>query len=199
MPSIIIKPRAGGKSAQLVRSVYSKTLKRSITVNVGSLSITADADKLPEGIRLVEGQTLSAEDVDKIRTWLNASGTPAYPEALLKRIEEDVEARLREQLAVERAALPSALSEKEEPHNRLLDALRLYNQASSEAQTAYRALSKGMKISDKTILEYQKTWFSGQDMLSTLTAKPCFYRPGGWSQLRAQVLAGKVYKKPDAD
>lgn len=199
MPSIIIKPRAGGKSAQLVRSVYSKALKRSITVNVGSVSSAADASQLPGGIRLVDGQTLSMADVAKIRKWLESYGKPSYPPELVRRIEDEVESRLRAHLVAEQktAAFPD-IEEQDEPHTQLLNALRRYNQSSLEIQAAYRRLPKGALISDETILEYQKTWFSSQDMLNTLTVKPCFYRPGGWTKLRDHVLAGQIYKKPSA-
>lgn len=198
MPSIIIKPRAGGKSAQLVRSVYSKALKRSVTANVGSVSATADASKLPEGVRLVQGQALNEADLEKVRQWLESCGKPSYPPELVRKVEAEVEARLRASLAAEATASFPTLEEQDEPETQLLNALRQYNQSSSEIQAAYRRLPKGAVISDETILEYQKTWFSGQDTLNALTVKPCFYRPGGWSKLREQVLAGKIYKKVSA-
>lgn len=198
MPSIIIKPRAGGKSAQLVRSVYSKTLKRSITVNVGSVSVTAEASKLPAGIRLVSGQTLCANDLEKVRKWLEVCGKYPYPPELVRKIEEDVETRMRENLAAEQSSSSPTPNEPDEPHTQLLSALRRYNQAALEIQTAYRRLPKGAVISDDTILEYQKTWFSNQDMMNTLKVKPCFYRSGGWSNLRNQVLGGMVYKEAGA-
>lgn len=198
MPSIIIKPRAGGKSAQLVRSVYSKALKRSITINVGSVSATADASILPEGVRLVHGQTLNEADLEKVRNWLENCGKPTYPLELIRKIETEVEARVRASLAAEQTASSPTWEEPDDPEIQLLNALRRYNRSSSEIQAAYRRLPKGAVISDETILEYQKTWFSGQDMLNTLTVKPCFYRPGGWSKLREQVLAGQICKKASA-
>lgn len=88
-------------------------------------------------------------------------------------------------------------AQNEAPQARLLRALRALNQACSDAQAAYKQLPKGGEPPEDVVLELQKTWFSNQDMFNTLKGRDWFYRPAGWSELRAQVLAGHVFKKGD--
>jgi hypothetical protein len=82
------------------------------------------------------------------------------------------------------------------PSGLLKDTLVLVNQACVEAQMLYKRLSKG-ELPDDVVLEFQRSWFSHQDMLSTLRNRRCFARPARWTELRAQVLAGHVYKYGD--
>ena len=64
MSIVIIKPRAGNRSAQLVRSAYSKRLKRSIPVQIGKVSLVS-------GIQLEEGEVLTEQDMAKVQRWLD--------------------------------------------------------------------------------------------------------------------------------
>ena len=82
------------------------------------------------------------------------------------------------------------------PSELLKDTLVIVNQACVEAQMLYRRLSKG-ELSADVVLEFQRSWFSHQDMVSTFRNRKCFSRPAGWTGLRAQVLAGQVYKYGD--
>ncbi|QDZ26582.1 hypothetical protein [Noviherbaspirillum sp. UKPF54] len=198
MPKIIVKPRAGGRSAQLVRSVYSKDLRRSVTVNVGSISASIEPAGLPAGIRLVQGQTLAAMDIEKIRQWLTTHRQPTYPTELVRQIEKEVEARLRASFKDECIEQSAESDMDDEPEAQLLNALKIFNQACATAQAAFKRLPKGHKVAAQTILEYQKTWYTNQAMGNALKIKPCFHRPGGWSELRQQILSGCIYKKGDA-
>ncbi len=79
----------------------------------------------------------------------------------------------------------------------LLNILQTLNTACTKAQEAYRNLPKGQEASDELVLEFQKAWFSTQDMFNTLKGRECFYRPSGWSELRNQVLSGQRFRKGD--
>lgn len=81
------------------------------------------------------------------------------------------------------------------PQFSLLEALKRFNAASATAQDAYRRLPKGGDAPEELILELQKAWFSSQDLFTALKGRQCFQRPSGWSDLRAQVLSGKIYRK----
>ncbi|WP_409030003.1 hypothetical protein [Janthinobacterium sp. CG_23.3] len=76
----------------------------------------------------------------------------------------------------------------------LKEALVALNVACQEAQLLYKRLPKGEMLDD-VVLEFQKSWFSYQDLLTTLTVRKSMARPAGWSKLRAQVCAGHIYRK----
>lgn len=82
------------------------------------------------------------------------------------------------------------------PTELLKDTLVLLNHACLRAQALYRQLPKG-ELPDDLILEFQRSWFLHPDMVSTFRNRKCFSRPAGWTGLRAQVLAGYVYKHGD--
>lgn len=86
-------------------------------------------------------------------------------------------------------------SGNDSPQTSLLEVLKTFNSACEKAQGSYRQLPKGGDAPEELVLELQKAWFSSQDMFTTLKGRQCFRRPGGWSELRAQVLGGKVYRK----
>lgn len=79
----------------------------------------------------------------------------------------------------------------------LKEALAALNGACQEAQLLYKRLPKGEMLDD-VVLEFQKSWFSYQDLLTTLTMRKSMARPAGWSKLRAQVCAGRIYRKGEA-
>jgi hypothetical protein len=79
----------------------------------------------------------------------------------------------------------------------LKDALATLNRACDEAQLLYRRLPKG-ELPDDVVMEFQRSWFSYQDLLTTLTVRKSMARPAGWSKLRAQVCAGRIYRKAEA-
>ena len=81
-------------------------------------------------------------------------------------------------------------------HESLKQALAALNRACEEAQSLYKRLPKG-EIPDDVVLEFQESWFGYQDLLTTLTVRKSMARPGGWSKLRAQVRAGRIYRKGD--
>lgn len=80
------------------------------------------------------------------------------------------------------------------PSQCLTDALRTLNRSCEQAQSSYKRLPKG-ELPDDVVLEFQKSWFTYQDLLSTLTKRKSMARPAGWSNLRAQVCAGRIYRK----
>lgn len=82
------------------------------------------------------------------------------------------------------------------PTEALQDTLALINHACGEAQLLYKSLPKG-ELQDALVLEFQRSWFSYPDMLSTFRNRKCFSRPAGWTGLRAQVLDGRIYKSGD--
>jgi hypothetical protein len=82
------------------------------------------------------------------------------------------------------------------PTEALQDTLALINHACGEAQLLYKSLPKG-ELQDALVLEFQRSWFSYPDMLSTFRNRKCFSRPAGWTGLRTQVLEGRIYKSGD--
>ncbi len=82
------------------------------------------------------------------------------------------------------------------PTETLQDTLARINHACSDAQLLYKSLPKG-ELQDALVLEFQRSWFSYPDMLSTFRNRKCFSRPAGWTGLRAQVLDGRIYKSGD--
>lgn len=78
----------------------------------------------------------------------------------------------------------------------LKEALAALNRACDEAQLLYRRLPKGEMLDD-VVMEFQRSWFSYQDLLTTLTVRKSMARPAGWSKLRAQICAGRIYRKDD--
>jgi hypothetical protein len=82
-------------------------------------------------------------------------------------------------------------------HESLKQALAALNRACEEAQSLYKRLPKG-EIPDDVVLEFQESWFGYQDLLTTLTVRKSMARPAGWSKLRAQVCAGRIYRKGEA-
>lgn len=95
------------------------------------------------------------------------------------------------------AELPLPPSQMEGTHESLKDALAALNRACDEAQSLYKRLPKG-EIPDDVVKEFQRSWFSYQDLLTTLTVRKSMARPAGWSKLRAQVCAGRIYRKGEA-
>ena len=93
------------------------------------------------------------------------------------------------------ASLPE--SDAAGPHGSLKDALVALNRACEEAQSLYKRLPKG-DVLDDVVMEFQRSWFSYQDLLTTLTVRKSMARPAGWSKLRAQVCAGRIYRKGEA-
>lgn len=83
------------------------------------------------------------------------------------------------------------------PREALKDALVAINRACEEAQLSYKRLPKG-DLLDDVVMEFQRSWFSYQDLLTTLTVRKSMARPAGWSKLRAQVCAGRMYRKDEA-
>lgn len=82
-------------------------------------------------------------------------------------------------------------------HASLKEALAALNRACEEAQLLYKRLPKG-ELLDDVVKEFQRSWFSYQDLLTTLTVRKSMARPAGWSKLRAQVCAGRIYRKGEA-
>ncbi|MBZ2208581.1 hypothetical protein [Massilia soli] len=82
------------------------------------------------------------------------------------------------------------------PTDKLKDTFARINQACSEAQRLYKILPKG-ELPDDLTLEYQLTWYSYPDMLSTLRNRKCLSRPAGWTGLRAQVFDRRVFRSGD--
>ena len=78
----------------------------------------------------------------------------------------------------------------------LKDTLTVFNNVCADAQRLYKRLPKG-ELSDGVLLEFQKSWFSYQDMLNTFKNRKCFSRPSRWTALRTQVLDGRLYKYGD--
>lgn len=95
------------------------------------------------------------------------------------------------------AELPLPLQQMAGTHESLKQALAALNRACEEAQSLYKRLPKG-EIPDDVVLEFQESWFGYQDLLTTLTVRKSMARPGGWSKLRAQVRAGRIYRKGEA-
>jgi hypothetical protein len=91
----------------------------------------------------------------------------------------------------------AALQLTDGTHASLKDALAALNHACDEAQSLYKRLPKG-EIPDDVVKEFQRSWFSYQDLLTTLTVRKSMARPAGWSKLRAQVCAGRIYRKGEA-
>jgi len=83
------------------------------------------------------------------------------------------------------------------PHGSLKGALVALNHACEEAQSLYKRLPKG-DVLDDVVMEFQRSWFSYQDLLTTLTVRKSMARPAGWSKLRTQVCAGHIYRKGEA-
>jgi hypothetical protein len=79
-------------------------------------------------------------------------------------------------------------------HESLMDALAALNRACQQAQSLYKRLPKG-ELPDDVVLEFQKSWFAYQDMLGTLKARKSMARPARWSNLRAQICEGLIYRK----
>lgn len=76
MASILVKPRAGNRSAQLVMSVFNKRVNRKLPVSVGSVRQGANL-QTGEGFTFKRGyslQSLTDEDRAKIATWLATAG-----------------------------------------------------------------------------------------------------------------------------
>ena len=80
----------------------------------------------------------------------------------------------------------------------LKDALAALNRSCEEAQSLCKRLPKG-ELPDDVVMEFQKSWFSYQDLLTTLTVPKSTARPAGWSKLRAQVCAGRIYRKGEVN
>lgn len=76
MARIQVKPRIGGKSAQLAITKYSPARKRGITVTLGTLrldkSIEAVRRREPGVLSVREGQTLTEEGLRQVVAWLRA-------------------------------------------------------------------------------------------------------------------------------
>jgi hypothetical protein len=80
--------------------------------------------------------------------------------------------------------------------DRLLAAMQQLNNAAVEVQTAYRQLAKGEEPPPAATLEFQRSWFLVQAMVEALRGRDCFYRPGGWSELKHQVIVeGRAWHK----
>lgn len=79
------------------------------------------------------------------------------------------------------------------PTESLTDTLVSLNRSCKEALALYKSLPKGV-LPDDLVLEFQRSWFSYTDMVSTFRNRKCFSRPPGWSGLRAQIQTGHVYK-----
>ena len=77
----------------------------------------------------------------------------------------------------------------------LKDALVAHNRACDEAHLLYLRLAK--RGADDVVKESYRSWFSYQDMPISLTVCKSMARPAGWSKLRAQVCAGRIYRKDD--
>jgi len=80
----------------------------------------------------------------------------------------------------------------------LKDALVAHNRACDEAHLLYRRLAKG-EMPDDVVMETYRSWFSYQDMPISLTVCKSMARPAGWSKLRAQVCAGRIYRKGEVN
>jgi len=82
--------------------------------------------------------------------------------------------------------------------SRLLSALQTLNRAAGEVQLAYRQLVKGEEPPAASVLEFQRSWFLVQAMVEALRGRDCFYRPGGWSELKQQVMVNGIpWRKGD--
>ncbi|NKI93506.1 hypothetical protein [Rhizobacter sp. SG703] len=91
---------------------------------------------------------------------------------------------------------PSASSTQANAGDRLLAAMQQLNGAAVEVQTAYRQLAKGEEPPPAAAIEFQRSWFLVQAMVEALRSRDCFYRPGGWSGLKHQVIVeGRAWRK----
>lgn len=71
--SLSVKPRAGGNSAQLVKSILNKRVNRKLPVSIGSVQRGADLAS-GHGLRFRSGYSLASldsEDIARIQAWLN--------------------------------------------------------------------------------------------------------------------------------
>lgn len=79
-PVVTVKPRAGNKSAGIIRSIQLARVKRKFPISIGSVDCTASLET-GEGIRMNPPYTLAdltVEDRQKIADWLTQanSATP---------------------------------------------------------------------------------------------------------------------------
>jgi hypothetical protein len=99
------------------------------------------------------------------------------------------------QLTVDDDVTPSVLKlDLVAPHEALTNTLGTLNRACEQAQALYKRLPKG-ELPEDVVIEFQKSWFAYQDLLATLTMRKSMARPAGWSNLRAQICAGHIYRK----
>lgn len=148
--ALSVKPRAGGKSAQLVMSVLSKRVNRRLRVSVGSVSKDADLST-GTGLRLKSGYSLaslSSDDLARIRAWLDVPLGAAPPRVTL----DDLSAKLDRLLAA--AAEPTPLTSRSSGGRALTsaDALAALEDALAQALQALEAaverqLTAGVKLS----------------------------------------------------
>ena len=75
----------------------------------------------------------------------------------------------------------------------LFAALRDVNLANARAQKVVRELGSRIKVSSPAILEWQRAWYSYQDLLNAGKNRTSLRRPSGWSDAgkREQVLGGR--------
>jgi hypothetical protein len=127
MPRLSFKFRRGTRTAQLVRHVYSPAHKRSVAIAVGSIRIDADPDLLPAGLRLVDGQELSADDLAALRAWLERNGDSRLAAARAERAA-----------AIRAEALRDTTRSAEAPEGACAAAVRAIEHASSLLTSAAR-------------------------------------------------------------
>lgn len=76
MARIQIKPRSGGRSAQLAITKYSPARKRGVTITLGTVRLdqplAAVLRRDPAALVLREGQVLSDEGLRQVLAWLRA-------------------------------------------------------------------------------------------------------------------------------
>jgi hypothetical protein len=142
MPRLSFKFRRGARTAQLVRHVYSPARKRSVAVAVGSIRIDSDPDLLPAGLRLANGQELSADDLAALRAWLERHGDSRLAAARAVRASAIREQALREatrSAETPEAACAAAVRAIEHASGLLTSAARLAAQSGTNPRSRLRA------------------------------------------------------------
>lgn len=158
MPSVIVKPRAGNRSAQLVMSVMNKRVNRRLPTSIGSVRHGASLET-GEGFTFKKGfslEGLTKEDRAKIAAWLATSGKPDVAKPTLGTVSEkldrvlDLLSRAPTRNVSETAAPVSDVAESGQPH--AMDRLeRTFEDALAELATQVEALKQaGVKLSKKT-------------------------------------------------
>jgi hypothetical protein len=188
-----IRPPAPGRTtATLVSYEYSQRSKRTVPVRHGSFNLSTDPDALPQGINVPAGAQLNIAQLNEIRNFLLANRPAKYPAELVEQVRQDL---LKEQAQAAKSAEPAPVAPPVpvpdlSPMEQLHAALAAFNEAATSVRTVYKTVPKGEAVPPETTHEFEKTWFSNQGMVNELKirADESFYRPGGWTGLKAQIV-----------